>query len=406
MYETNRLLWPVNFIDTASSSFLQCLAILELDTSYKHKTLHRISSFTDKSQGALDIVRIGSNYFTGRRVIQSSSSSIIYKLDLQFNKLDSISFNCAIEDLQTDGHELTLKATLQSAPCKYTAQAQMLMLDTSFSVTMCKSFDSLKVVKYGDINNTLQVSSTRYSKLRRLSKHKVLLLSNQSISDQLFKPSTDGLLYTIYDQATDSLLTIVHYSSSVNIAFNDWTSYCEVKEGKILTVACVGYDWSQFPRLQSQSTKMLVTVMDTTGSILFQKEHGDGYYYFPRSIKFTANNEIVIAGLRSDPVNKPKYMESFLLKLDAEGDLNHVSLSEERPEPTVTFYPNPVSTVLRTRSKKGSVEEFLIFNLLGEQVMQSSTQDSSIDISHLAAGTYIVRTKNADRTYFTKIIKQ
>jgi hypothetical protein len=71
------------------------------------------------------------------------------------------------------------------------------------------------------------------------------------------------------------------------------------------------------------------------------------------------------------------------------------------------LYPNPVKDILNISSET-TITNIAIYNLLGQEVMTKSVNDTenSIDVSNLTSGTYFVKV-TADNTVKTsKIIKE
>ena len=71
------------------------------------------------------------------------------------------------------------------------------------------------------------------------------------------------------------------------------------------------------------------------------------------------------------------------------------------------FYPNPVKDILNLNYSK-NISKVAVFNLLGQQVEVKivNSNQSQIDMSHLASGTYMVKITANDQTKTIKVIKQ
>jgi len=72
-----------------------------------------------------------------------------------------------------------------------------------------------------------------------------------------------------------------------------------------------------------------------------------------------------------------------------------------------TMYPNPVENQLNL-SAVNVISEVVIYNILGESVLKinPNVEKSSIDVSNLSTGTYIVKIHSADQIGAYKFIKQ
>lgn len=78
---------------------------------------------------------------------------------------------------------------------------------------------------------------------------------------------------------------------------------------------------------------------------------------------------------------------------------------------TVTIYPNPVDATLQIAfdSELKSPANFSIFNVLGQQVFsekQIPKKQTSLDVSRLSSGNYILKIDIENQSFSTKIIKQ
>ena len=73
----------------------------------------------------------------------------------------------------------------------------------------------------------------------------------------------------------------------------------------------------------------------------------------------------------------------------------------------VKLYPNPTSNVLNIESV-GTIQNIAIFNVLGQEVMNKSANESllSIDVSGLNAGVYVIKTVIDGTVSSTKFIKE
>ena len=71
------------------------------------------------------------------------------------------------------------------------------------------------------------------------------------------------------------------------------------------------------------------------------------------------------------------------------------------------FYPNPVKDILNLNYSK-NISNVAVYNLLGQQVEVKlvNSNQSQIDMSHLASGTYMVKITANDQIKTIKVIKQ
>ena len=73
----------------------------------------------------------------------------------------------------------------------------------------------------------------------------------------------------------------------------------------------------------------------------------------------------------------------------------------------IKLYPNPTSNVLNIESV-GTIQNIAIFNVLGQEVMNKTTNESllSLDVSGLNAGIYVIKTVIDGTVSSTKFIKE
>jgi hypothetical protein len=70
-------------------------------------------------------------------------------------------------------------------------------------------------------------------------------------------------------------------------------------------------------------------------------------------------------------------------------------------------YPNPITHGKMFISSTTNVEkQIIVFNTLGQQVLQTKTTYEPINISNLAKGTYFVKITEEGNSKITKIIIQ
>jgi hypothetical protein len=71
------------------------------------------------------------------------------------------------------------------------------------------------------------------------------------------------------------------------------------------------------------------------------------------------------------------------------------------------MYPNPVSNGKLYISSVSNLEkEVAIYNTLGQEVLQSKTNNQAINVSNLSKGTYFVKITEAGITVTKKLIIQ
>ena len=69
------------------------------------------------------------------------------------------------------------------------------------------------------------------------------------------------------------------------------------------------------------------------------------------------------------------------------------------------IYPNPVQDVLNI-TNSDELQSVTIYNLMGQQVLSATTNLSTIDMSHLTSGAYLVKLSSDNATKTLKVIKK
>jgi len=131
-----------------------------------------------------------------------------------------------------------------------------------------------------------------------------------------------------------------------------------------------------------------ILALNETGSIEWQKCFGGTGNDYAMQVKELTNNEIVVIGSSSSddidiPVNNG-LSDFWFVKLngpDAIMDNDNEELS---------FYPNPAEKEIMISNGNTSIVEIVIYNQLGELVLQKEILTDKVDISELVQGVYII----------------
>jgi len=73
----------------------------------------------------------------------------------------------------------------------------------------------------------------------------------------------------------------------------------------------------------------------------------------------------------------------------------------------LTIYPNPVSgNILNITSNSNGVKAVAIFDVLGKQVINTTTVNNTVDVANLNTGIYMVKITEEGKTATRKLVKQ
>lgn len=81
----------------------------------------------------------------------------------------------------------------------------------------------------------------------------------------------------------------------------------------------------------------------------------------------------------------------------------------ENAAKSITIFPNPVKDYLQISNDDQTISDIAVFNLLGQEVIRenwSGKEKSSLDMTSLTAGTYLLKITAYGRTETKNIIKQ
>ena len=132
------------------------------------------------------------------------------------------------------------------------------------------------------------------------------------------------------------------------------------------------------------------------GSDILGEAPGD---QFGRSLSLSANGSILSAGT---PFNDGNGASAGHIRVFENTSLSTTDFDNT----TISFYPNPAQDMVNF-SSKNSIEDIIIYNLLGQEVLtkQVNSNQFSINISHLSSGTYIAKLNQNQKSKSVKLFK-
>ena len=88
--------------------------------------------------------------------------------------------------------------------------------------------------------------------------------------------------------------------------------------------------------------------------------------------------------------------ESYFVRFDVANEIDIVE------QTNLSIYPNPTDRLLNIDS---NLTDVMIFDIMGRCVYHASSVNSTIDLSYLTAGTYILTAFDGKNRVSTKLIK-
>lgn len=217
---------------------------------------------------------------------------------------------------------------------------------------------------------------------------------NSSIFDLVSVPGDDikritfgdflGVQFTNYENATN----MTHFHMDYFIS-----------SGTDLTGKVLNPKWSNHAAMAGETNALLLTHLPTTAGswvsidvpLSSLSPQGPGVAFAREKLyQFLITSNLGIV-----------YVDNIYLHK------NTVLSTESFAVSNVKLYPNPTSNVLNIESV-GTIQNIAIFNVLGQEVINKSTNESSIrlDVSGLNAGVYIVKSIIDGKVSSTKFIKE
>lgn len=414
----DRLYWAVTFNDTLNSSG-GAVSVLVLDTFYRFKALHKLNGYYPGSLSSVNLAKIGNRFYTS--YFKDNNTAVIYKLDTQFTKLDSVKYTINPADVRPFGDKLMVSSTGTTVyPCtgKYNGSLKMTLLDTSLIQNSCFTFDSVgffTAPNYPPVQRVRLLANPGSTKTIPISNTKFLTLGSSGINYSMGSGKL-AIVNTILNNTNQIVKTNVFGNATANTNYFENSNFVSVKKNEIVSVGCIGNDF-QYPAIaQPQKTKLFVNKIDTLGNVIWVKEHGGDMFYRPGSIVFTSDGGCLIAGWRYDTTtmksqgfNGQSVFESFLLKLDANGNYNAVGLIQNGKMQATSgrCYPNPTNQSLTFDLPFQKKCELSISDSYGREVLRIKDYENftPVDISGLPTGIYLYTLHSENKQHCGKFCK-
>ena len=114
-------------------------------------------------------------------------------------------------------------------------------------------------------------------------------------------------------------------------------------------------------------------------------------------ISTDAAGNIYVAGITNNDAVAAKYAHGVLS-----------SVADIKEDPSISVFPNPASdqlTIHNTQLLKG---EIILMDISGKEILREEMKDqnSKINISKFAPGTYFVKISSGEKTYVKKFVKE
>ncbi len=395
-------------VDSLNSGFDYRLIVTKSDTNNHIQNIKVLSPFLYGFRYS-NIVYLNNNYYLS---ISSNyhNGTFVYKLNNNLQKTDSLFlFNSTNFQINIFNNNLLLNgSSFPNCATNLSGYAQKLMIDTALNIISCKELNSLNTSTLSSCNMTMGIQGG-YCKIQPLSNTKYLAIG----SDYYNCSANYAIINAILDK-NDALVSYKLYGDNRTKNYLDLTNYLAIHNNQILTLGVIGHDFQTLQTQQSKPSKLFINKLDTSGNEIWVKEFGGDMYYRPQSIIFANDGGCLIAGLRYDSIyassiGLTNIMQSFLLKLDANGNYNALGLTENGKNVSnqIKCFPNPAQQTLFFDVPFEENIEVEIFDLLGRRVLRKENYKNytAINIEGLVQGAYLYQIKTKTSFYSGKFLK-
>jgi len=180
---------------------------------------------------------------------------------------------------------------------------------------------------------------------------------------------TDGFFYHYYNGSVPSVQNILPY------------------ENKYL----IGYQRNKIIGMNDNG--ILDTSFNNTGEFIFDISTNDRFH----TIKHQGDNKLILAVFRLE--SYPTF-RMFLARLNISPEVSIIS--NPYLDNSITIFPNPTKDYLYFNNEI----KFEIMDTQGRVLLKSEKPVQSVNVSHLKAGVYFIKTANGTNIQTQKIIKQ
>lgn len=409
--KNNKFYWSVGYIDSLNTTLPVPFqsAFIEMDTNFQFIALHRIGN-SNNVWFVSKLILIGNHIFISE-FSGNSFTSKIYKCSLNGIKTDSLVFQSAeIDNLFPYGSNFAaIGYGLPGLP--FSNGMHKLIIDTNLNMVSAASLDSVYTYNYTNPNylpHKLGIAPNYNTRLIYISSCKYFVAGNFDLpfpNNNSYRLTVDA----VFSQNDSVLKTNVEANIPNNTCYTDNTVFADYNNGTIAKVSSIGFDIYLTSLFQTQNSFLRVVKLDTNGNVIWSKNHGGDMPYRPRSIINTKDGGYLISGLRNNINKSPRpLLESFLLKLDAQGNFSPVSIIEKQEiSQTIKCYPNPVNEELFFDLQIESAKTIRIFNPTGEVLIRvnSPEPNEKINVESLKPGIYFFTITNNTGISSGKFIK-
>ena len=212
-----------------------------------------------------------------------------------------------------------------------------------------------------------------------------------------FVPLQDQPVVSQNNSIVPETVSLTDFNANVNnyecelLQFNNITIEGTVSSAGVFTALASG-------AVFTTATSYRVTDGTTTSILRTGFNEAD---YIGGTVPTTAFSAIALGyeNVNSTSVSTPQFIVRKLADF-----LNPMS-TQSNEIAGLKVYPNPVSNgVLHIESNANTLKSIALFDVLGKQVLTTSTENSTINVSNLKGGIYILKITEAGKTAVSKLV--
>ncbi len=212
-----------------------------------------------------------------------------------------------------------------------------------------------------------------------------------------FVPLQDQPVVSQNNSIVPETVSLTDFNANVNnyecelLQFNNITIEGTVSSAGVFTALASG-------AVFTTATSYRVTDGTTTSILRTGFNEAD---YIGGAVPTTAFSAIALGyeNVNSTSVSTPQFIVRKLADF-----LNPMS-TQSNEIAGLKVYPNPVSNgVLHIESNANTLKSIALFDVLGKQVLTTSTENSTINVSNLKGGIYILKITEAGKTAVSKLV--
>jgi len=340
-----------------------------------NKQIGFVNSIID-SDSNLVICGISNDYsVTG---VNIGSNGFVYKMSITGDSLSSKFFvrepnllkypTGIIEKVDSTGYNLFIKYYTSTSNCS--------------KINLNKNLQEMSVINLSSeipADNYALQSSTHATPIR-INESSILISGRYPLNETFFTftmSEEDSIISTAYIENENRIQWANTYGNSIN-GNNIYSGYTS------------NVSFSDF-YFSHDTSHIHIVKFDEELNIIWHKVlGGDAYYNLYRVLACSDGGSLLVANKFEYEDNPDKIRNVYIAKLSIDGDF--LWKREYSVSKMISIFPNPVKNNLYLDlSKNVSINEYKIFNQLGDLVLSGQHFSGTINVDALSVGTYIIQ---------------